>query len=757
MLCEGALLNITYPFSSWRQFHLRPDQMSCLSAGYLHPYGFLAGEGRASAYVGDFTDRTSPDFFAISDLGEFSLSGLIRFRVGGSERIRPFSKTEQFLARLHRTPIICGRFAAPDIGLQTYDLAIDEQTYLRLVVVTNRTAEKLSNVRLNLYFDNVERLTKSNENVLIGHGNSSELSIISTAPLEISGLASVDILGSDLDPFSSHEFSLYLSPNSDVENTKTILAIDPPKALHQTINCWHHRQPRLVSSDERYRDFFDEIQIVTHQMLTRLEPVSNEKKNKLDPLILPFADYEASEISTFKEKIPNLFPTFTTDPVSSLGGMEDPEKIWRRLNRRPRSMGEFNRVLARLSESNHPLATRMGDDVFRSGSKLFLPWEHEADLLALGLLVIRHYSGIVATPRTVSFFPGSTPCRALEINFSERNYRLRKRYYRGSLQTELVDSDQPVLSINRDCFLSVSPGQIRLKCPVFSEQHAARINTLRIEFSDDHTLEWDDAWRDGEITYHHLRIRWRMHGKLRKINIKNLADHPTSIRIEGAAYSLSKNGLLHLKLDRKYTQPLLETRIRRVDGTLLEEIDPDIDREIHIEGVALDPYGFPLHHLRLHYGSENHLLNLDQTGYFSQILTLHENVSTLKITGRRGCGVEFDLTYQLDFWARVHSFVERNQQTCCVILGESKHYRPAVLLQERIQKITHVYLPIDPGETSSEQYANRILLSVSSTENRSAEYYRINTHNNGDFEVLLGTTGESFQNHPFLRDLAAYF
>ena len=172
-------MNTPYTLSTGRHFLAQPGERVCLHGAHLHPYGFVAGEGRASAFVGDLSSADHPDLFKLSRLNGCDITGDLSYQMGDEEGGAFPSDMTQSLHRIRRTPVIRGRLSSSEMGLTVYDFPHSSDVLVRDMSLANRTPFDDMIITLMLTLDGPFQFRQGWPNAILLEADGQYLGIIS--------------------------------------------------------------------------------------------------------------------------------------------------------------------------------------------------------------------------------------------------------------------------------------------------------------------------------------------------------------------------------------------------------------------------------------------------------------------------------------------------------------------------------------------------------------------------------------------------
>ncbi|OQY27620.1 MAG: hypothetical protein B6244_10200 [Candidatus Cloacimonetes bacterium 4572_55] len=726
--------------STRREFHYKPNEKRLfpLSGGYLHPHGFVIGTDGIGpskqslfpvptlAFLGDFSPSV-PDMFRIFGFNGFDIVGQFSYR---QDKIKStLQKFEQFLGRGEQTAII-GRLSVPALTVQWEDSH------------TVRLTERRSSLRRRISISpdseiKPETIDCSPPMIRFSHREKvCELSVDSQQlPILKNGFIrdnAWEIIG-NISPFQTWLFDLYFTPLHTLSSK-----IRPSKITLQRVES----RPFFAIANPFLHRAMNELEHTIREIIPfRSEFLSPEERRIIDkiltetchcsPIFSIYKDYKEKEPSgdsileandprqsVHIADLSRFFLDGVTDSSDLISLVEEiiSVKGWRQL-----SLRESGWLLWAMARVNHPLTDTLvhyllNSIIFRQNLKPnFSPTaDRLSDTIILWNGLVHYFLGYsennLGWELNSHRLPVISAIKIGPFQIDENTYFLENSFYRGHARTLLEKNGQEYLRIDKNCRIRIDSDQIEISPQLYhtisSDRPRIRLRILGESTVSTPQLSICDHWQEGEIFFGGspelcLAIRWRMQGKLRKVRMKNMANQLICFIIEhGVArrkVELNKSDIAYFSFKKEYREPVFAHDLRDSQGRIVINPDVGIDFQLTIQGYALDPYGFPLRHLKTHYGDKITTLSLDEEGSFHQTIALNQHdreFFTMRITGRRKLDHLIRLKFQPDFYRRIHSFLERDQQTRCHILTDANHIKCAKFMQKHIAEHSDIFLPI---------------------------------------------------------------
>lgn len=753
-------------FSNWRQFQFEPTLPQPVSGGYMHPYGFLVGRGLCSAFVNDFSYPTRPDFFTLSDLNGFALSGMWSWRYEQKLQTVANAAMSQFSGRIRHTNMVVSRFSHPEFGVEVCDFAITDSMLIRQMHLTNRTPQPLQDVTLSLQNRSREMAdvlapSMTDDQCVCWQDDEHALFLYpSTGDLFEAADGIVHLHLNELAAFQSTELTLFLGcgiADADLASFRERIPRESIDAVRNREIARQTGQKLLCESENP--DFNDALEAWQLPALALWDTLPFAPKTDWKTA---FRQNDSAEIwnhfSPSEERLQALFA------LRSKNGSERWQELNDWLTRHATthlSLQKMGVLLYLMSDGHHPIAPELIRSLNQPHFNQRL--QTRLDLFWLWAGLWHYLSGFLHSTEFVEFNPHLPDECGLRIEGVQNRFTLERSYTRRHFQTSLCQADERVLTINQPARIRWHARKIDVSAQRVPIAELASHHSVEVQVDDKPQIRLHDQWLEGELRVWGVAIRWRMHGKLRKFRLKNESAETVHLRFNGTSHTLPPNGLLYFKLKRTSTKAQCVIWLRNQEGTPIEAPDLLLDPCLRIEGYALDRYGFPLSHVHCRYGAQRTVLSTDATGFFSHELVLSPNVRQLLVTGRRGLRFERVFEFQPDFWRRIGSFFERGQKTICRIVAPSAFKAHAVYLQAAIQRHTDIWLPISsPTESGDAENEIHFVDAATDNENPLANFDNVQIllkpeKSNGFRVHIISKAAPEADCAPFLTELGKWY
>ncbi len=589
----GLAMTSSANLSTWRQFRLDPADPQPISGGYLHPFGFVIGQGYARGFCGDFTQPLLPDFAKISQFNgcdiQFSFSHLQDSQPPGVFRE---------LARFRGTTRVIGQLKAKHCQLTFCDIACSDHLLARSLTLHNHSAQTILNFVICTSISKQEGPLRLKSKRIAFKTVGGCIGLAGT----VAHRQKDEVIEWNVGSIAAGEtrtVTLFLAAADTDLALEAILSDLPADSWNEPVPT---PNPSLCqSSIPILNDALDELAGVVRQLSGAV--VANPPLSEINPPL----------------------------PVEHL--LEG--RPLRRLR-----LSQLAALLQSAAHHQHPFAPCLMDHiltmpVFQS------PWQDVCEINALWNSLIVYFGGMSATAgiarlnphrlQTDSRFVADPPV------INGQRYRLEKKFYRRQSWTEILQNQTPLFSLNQDAEVQLTADRIEIRPQVYGCENKTLRPPLCIEVAGQPALWLHDLWLEGELAVFGLTIRWRMQGKLRKVRIKNTTDKPLTVGLNKQPYPLGKNGIIRCAIHREYRQPEVFVTLHTPDGLHLEPADVKRNQAIQILGYAFDPYGFPLRFVRIRCGSGRPItVKTDAVGLFRHNFESTDKGMLLEISGRRG-------------------------------------------------------------------------------------------------------------------------